>query len=286
LDAGVVAEEVRGDVFVSRGPNLAISDVVDVILVRVAISSDRTRWTMEDREDGRVDVGKGLVEDGSRLYGGGGDDGSRASDDVFGRRVTKYGGGEMGGDGRWWTRGRCGGDGWGDDWRDVLLVFERKVLDELVENGSVGGDVGEEVEGSGFYLLKLGACGGKGVGEIGGSDRSRLAVEKRRRRRGDEGRGAGDGRRRKSEECFDGRRTWRKGLLDSEVGGGGVVLVEAVKGVPRVVWQEAFLAVYVGVRFVEGDLEVVKGKRHLVSLNSQLQCGDCSNVATYYWLGE
>src|SRR6266705_1262194 len=77
---------------------------------------------------------EGEVEGGRRLYGGGGDGGwvaerwGWAPNNVFGR---------------WGAGWEDGGDGW----RDVLDFFdERDVLDELVEIGSVGGDVGEEVQ--------------------------------------------------------------------------------------------------------------------------------------------
>src|SRR6266581_878028 len=77
---------------------------------------------------------EGEVEGGRRLYSGGGDGGrvaerwGRAPDDVFGR----WGAG--------WEDGR-------DGRRDVLDFFEEwDVLDEAVEIGSVGGDVGEEVQ--------------------------------------------------------------------------------------------------------------------------------------------
>src|SRR6266581_220293 len=77
---------------------------------------------------------EGEVEGGRRLYSGGGDGGrvaerwGRAPNDVFGRWGASW---EDGRDGR----------------RDVLDFFdERDFLDEAVEIGSVGGDVGEEIQ--------------------------------------------------------------------------------------------------------------------------------------------
>src|SRR5712691_12170969 len=77
---------------------------------------------------------EGEVEGRRRLYGGSGDRGRVAErwgwapNDVFGR----WGAG--------WEDGR-------DGRRDVLGFFEeREFFDECVEIGSVGGDVGEEVQ--------------------------------------------------------------------------------------------------------------------------------------------
>src|SRR5712691_10130107 len=86
---------------------------------------------------------EGEVEGGRRLYGGGGDGGrvaerwGRAPNDVFGR---------------WGASWEDGGDGW----QDVFDFFdERDVLDEAVEIGSVGGDVGEEVQRLVLKIVEL-----------------------------------------------------------------------------------------------------------------------------------
>src|SRR5712691_6683975 len=93
---------------------------------------------------------EGEVEGGRRLYGGGGSDGGRvaerwswAPNDVFGRWGASW---EDGGDGR----------------RDVLDFFdERDVLDETVEIGRVGGDVGEEIQRLVLKVMELVASDGE-----------------------------------------------------------------------------------------------------------------------------
>src|SRR6266581_196489 len=114
---------------------------------------------------------EGEVEGGRRLYGGGGDGGrgaerwGRAPNDVFGRWRASW---EDGGDGR----------------RDVLDFFdERDVLDEAVEIGSVGGDVGEEVQRLVLKVVELAASNEEeGVEEEAGGRGGGVVVEERRRR--------------------------------------------------------------------------------------------------------
>src|SRR6266567_3673856 len=112
------------------------------------------------------------VEGGRRLYSGGGDGGwvterwGRAPDDVFRRWGAGW---EDGGDGR----------------RDVLDFFDEwEFVDERVKIGSVGGDVGEEVQRLVLKVVELVASNGKeGVEEKAGRRGRGIVVEKRRRRR-------------------------------------------------------------------------------------------------------
>ena len=132
--SGDVSEEVLFYKFFLRAPNLPSFFVKDGVLVRVNLNLVSTRRRSEEvRKKGDVDI-VGFVEGGRRLYGGGSDWGwvterwGWAPNDVFGRWGASW---KDGGDGRW----------------DVLSFFdEREFLDELVENSSVGGDVGEEVQ--------------------------------------------------------------------------------------------------------------------------------------------
>jgi len=108
--------------------------------VRVNWSLVSTRRRSEEvREKSEVDLIV-VVGGGRRLYGGGGD----------GRRVTERRGWAPNHVfGRW---GACWEDG-GDGQRDVLDFFdEREVGDDRVEIGSVGGDVGKEVQ---RFVLKV-----------------------------------------------------------------------------------------------------------------------------------
>src|SRR5712691_1845919 len=113
---------------------------------------------------------EGEVEGGRRLYGGGGDGRQvaerwgRAPNDVFGRWGASW---EDGGDGR----------------RDVLDFFdERDVLDEAVEIGSVGGDVGEEVQRLVLKIVELVASDGEeGAEEEAGRRGGDVVVEEGRR---------------------------------------------------------------------------------------------------------
>src|SRR6266705_2075607 len=113
---------------------------------------------------------EGEVEGGRRLYGGGGDGGQvterwgRAPNDVFGRWGASWG---NGGDGR----------------RDVLDFFEeRDVLDDTVEIGSVGGDVGEEIQRLVLKVVELLASDGEeGAEEEAGRRGGDVVVEERRR---------------------------------------------------------------------------------------------------------
>src|SRR6266581_4442492 len=114
---------------------------------------------------------KGEVEGGRRLYGGGGDGGrvaerwGRAPNDIFGRWRAGW---EDGGDGR----------------RDVFgFLDERKFGDERVEIGSVGGDVGEEVQRLVLKVVELVASDGEeGAEEEAGRRGGDVVVEERRRR--------------------------------------------------------------------------------------------------------
>src|SRR6266581_521562 len=113
---------------------------------------------------------EGEVEGGRRLYGGGGDGGrvaerwSRAPNDIFGRWGAGW---EDGGDGR----------------RDVLgFLEEREFGDERVEIGSVGGNVGEEVQRLVLNVVELLASNEEeGVEEEVGRRGRDVVVEEGRR---------------------------------------------------------------------------------------------------------
>ena len=145
----------------------------DCVKVRVTLSSLNTRRRSEEvREEVEVDL-KGFVVGGRRLYSGGGDGGwvaerrGRAPNNVFGRWGAGW---EDGGDGRW----------------DVLDFFdERDVGDERVEIGSVGGDVGEEVQRLVLKLVELVMSNGEEglVKEVGRWGRDVLVEEGRGQRR-------------------------------------------------------------------------------------------------------
>jgi len=129
-----VNEEVFAYKFFLGAPNFPSLFIEDGILVRVDLSLISARWRSEEvREESWVDFVE-VVEGGRRLYGGGGD----------GRRVTKR---------RGWApndvfgRWRAGWEDGRDGRRDVLdFLDEGEVGDDRVEIGSVGGDVGEEVQ--------------------------------------------------------------------------------------------------------------------------------------------
>jgi len=114
---------------------------------------------------------EGEVEGGRWLYGGGGDGGrvaerwGRAPNNVFGRWGASW---EDGGDGRW----------------DVLDFFDEwDVLDEAVEIGSVGGDVGEEVQRLVLKVVELVMSDGEeGAKEEAGGWGGDVVVEEGRRR--------------------------------------------------------------------------------------------------------
>src|SRR6266581_6844318 len=122
------AEGVAVDLLVLRTPNFLTGLVNNCIQVRVSVSNLEARWFGKE-------VGEeGKIESGRRLYGGGGDGGrvtkrwGWAPNDIFGRWGAGW---EDGGDGR----------------RDVLDFFDEwKFGDERIEIGSVGGDVGEEIQ--------------------------------------------------------------------------------------------------------------------------------------------
>src|SRR6266581_6570942 len=123
---------------------------------------------------------EGEVEGGRRLYGGGGDGGwvaerwGRAPNDVFGQWGAGWGG------------RTCWEDG-GDGRRDVLhFLEEREFGDERVEIGSVGGDVGEEVQRLVLNVVELAASNDEeGVEEEAGGRGRDIVVEERRWRRRD-----------------------------------------------------------------------------------------------------
>src|SRR5712691_3833156 len=133
--------------------------------MRVSVSNlQARRFGEEVGEEGEVEVGR-------RLYGGGGDGGrvaerwGRTPNDVFGR----WGAG--------WEDGR-------DGRRDVLDFFdEREFLDETVEIGSVGGDVGEEVQRLMLKVVELVASDSEeGAKEEAGRRGGDVVVEEGRRR--------------------------------------------------------------------------------------------------------
>jgi len=129
-----VSEEVFAYKFFLGAPDFPSLFIEDGVLVRVDLSLVSTRRHSEEvREEVEVDV-VDVAKGGRRLYSGGGD-GRRvakgwgwAPNNVFGRRGACW---EDGRDGRW----------------DVLdFLDEWEVGDDHVEIGSVGGDVGEEVQ--------------------------------------------------------------------------------------------------------------------------------------------
>jgi hypothetical protein len=69
LDPRNVGKEIGGDMFVSRCPNLAITLIDDVILVRVLVSDDSAQWVCKDGEDVGVN-GKAILLEGWQEYGG------------------------------------------------------------------------------------------------------------------------------------------------------------------------------------------------------------------------
>src|SRR6266704_3462105 len=154
------------DVLVLRTPDLLTSFVNNCIQMRVSVCN------LEARGFGEEVGEEGEVEGGRRLYGGGGDGGrvaerwGRAPNDVFGRWGASW---EDGGDGR----------------RDILDFFdERDVLDEAVEIGSVGGDVGEEVQRLVLKVVELVTSDGKERAEEEAGRRGGDVVVEERRRRG------------------------------------------------------------------------------------------------------
>jgi len=167
-----VSEEVPVYELVLRTPDFPSVFVEDGIKVRVvgrrvsARRSFKKVWV-------KVEVVEDFIDGGRRLYGGGGDWG-RAPNDVFRRWVTEGGSGraswEDSGDGRW----------------DVLSLFDEwKFFDELVENGSVGGDIGEEVQRSVLNFMELGASDGEEGVEEEACWWSRNVVVEERRGRGE-----------------------------------------------------------------------------------------------------
>jgi len=152
------------DVLVLRTPDLLTRFINNCIQVRVSVCSLEARGFGEEvREEGEV-------EGGRRLYGGGGDRGwvaerqGWALNNIFGR----WGAG--------WKDGR-------DGRRDVLDFFQEwDLLDETVEKGSVGGDVGDEVQRLVLKVVELVASDGEeGVKEEAGRRGRDVMVEEGRR---------------------------------------------------------------------------------------------------------
>jgi len=141
-----VSKEVFDYKFFLGTPNFPSFFVEDGVLVRVNWSLVSTRRrSKEVREESGVDV-VNVVKGGRRLYGSGGD----------GRRVTERRGWAPNNVfGRW---GVCWEDG-GDRWWDVLdFVDEGEVRNDRVEIGSVGGDIGEEVQRLVLKVVEFAAC--------------------------------------------------------------------------------------------------------------------------------
>jgi len=144
-----VSEEVLAYEFFLGAPDLPSLFVEDGILVQVSLSLISTRRrSKEVREESDVDVVV-FIKGGRRLY-------SSSSD---GRRVAKRWGWALDDVfGRWGVSWEDGGDGW----RDVFNFFnEGKVGDGHVEIGSVGGNVGEEVQRFVLKVVELVVSDGK-----------------------------------------------------------------------------------------------------------------------------
>jgi len=141
-----VNEEVFAYKFFLRAPDFPSLLIEDGVLVWVELSLVSTRRRCKEvREESRVDI-VGVVEGGRRLYGGGGDRRRVAKrwgwalNNVFGRRGAGW---KDGGDGQW----------------DVLdFLNEREVGNDRVEIGSVGGDIGEEVQRFVLKVVEFVAC--------------------------------------------------------------------------------------------------------------------------------
>jgi len=144
-----VSEEVFAYKFFLGAPNFPSLFVEDGVLVWVDLSLVSTRQHSEEvREESRVDFVE-VVEGGRRLYGGSGD----------GRWVAKrWGWAPNNVFGRWGAGWEDGGDGR----RDVLdFLDEGEVGDDRVEIGSVGGDVGEEVQQFVLKVVEFATCDDK-----------------------------------------------------------------------------------------------------------------------------
>jgi len=146
---GNISKEVLGYKFFLGAPDFPAFFVEDGVLVRVNPSLVSTRWRSEEmREGGKIDV-VDVVEGGKRLYGGGGD----------GRRVTKRWGGASDDVLRGWRASWEDGRDW--QW-DVFDFFDEwEVGNDRVEIGSVGGDVGEEVQRLVLNFVELATSDGE-----------------------------------------------------------------------------------------------------------------------------
>ena len=144
LDVGNVSEEVLVHKLFLWTPDLFSTFMKDCIKVRVLLSCLKTRWrSKEIGEEVNIDVVGFVKSGGRRLYGGGSD---------RGQWVAKRWGWALNNIfGRWRVGGWCCNDG---QW-DVLNFFdEGKVSDDHVEIGSVGSDIGEEVQQLILYFLE------------------------------------------------------------------------------------------------------------------------------------
>jgi len=122
-----------------------VEDGVEVRVVRRWVSA----WRGSEKVWKKVEVVGDFVDGGRRLYSGGGDWGWTLNN-VFGQWVTEGGSGRMS-----WEDGRDG------RW-DVLDFFEeREFFDKLVEIGSVGGDVGKEVQQPMLNFVELSTSDGE-----------------------------------------------------------------------------------------------------------------------------
>jgi len=171
LDLRDDAEGVAVDVLVLGAPNFLTSFVYNCIQMWVSVGLFGARRVGEEvSKDGEVDLV--VVDGGRRLYGGGGDGRwvterrGWAPNDIFGRWGVGW---EDGRDGRW----------------DVLDFFDEwEVFDDTVEKGSVGGDVGEEVQRLVLKVVELVASDGEeGVEEETGGWGGDVLVEEGRRQR-------------------------------------------------------------------------------------------------------
>jgi len=173
LAAGNVGEEIFPDKLVLGTPDLPSVFVEDGIEVWVSGRRVSARRSSEKVRE-KIEVEGDFVKGGSRLYGGGGGDWGWAPNDVFGRWVTEGG------------SGRAGWEDGGDRRQDVLdFLDEWEVGDERVEIGSVGGDVGEEVQRFVLKVVELVASDGEEGVEKEACRRGRDVVVEERRSRGE-----------------------------------------------------------------------------------------------------
>jgi len=166
-----VGEEVLPYELILRTPDFPSIFVEDSVKMRVSRRRISARRGSEEVGK-KVEVVGDFVEGGRRLYGGGSDWG-RAPNNVFGRWVTKGG------------SGRAGWEDGGDGWRDVLNFLKREFLDELVEIGSVGGDVGKKVQRLVLNFVELAMSNSEEGAEEEACWQGRDVVVEERRGRGE-----------------------------------------------------------------------------------------------------